>query len=349
MKRAICITTLLVVALAFNVQSAIASYIFLRDGAGIKRADLDGTGLTTIIAGGNAPGTAIFGSQYLADIEVDATNQKIYWQSATGIRSANFDGTGETLLVSSGTFRNGAGLTLDIPNNRAYWGARSSTTSLVLQTALLDNTGLTTLQTINVSDGTRDVFDLELDPTATGTLYFNMGRDGANDGDWRRSAVAGGSHTKVIDTPTWGRGGIVVDLDNSRVYGTSGTGGASNMQRNVLGGSTGTETTLVSGSSQALMYIDRDGTTMYGTSVSGGVGQVLTYNLLTEPSDFDTGSPLIASTGHNSIPGIALFIESAAATPEPSTFVLALLGLVSLGLVVRRRRTRVERSLTPES
>ena len=92
-----------------------------------------------------------------------------HWLSIGPIRRADFNGSSETLVVSTGTFRKGAGLGLDINGGKVYWGAQTSSTSVVLQSANLDGTGQANIKTIAINS-VRDAWDVDVDGLTEGRL-----------------------------------------------------------------------------------------------------------------------------------------------------------------------------------
>src|SRR5439155_1668930 len=83
---------------------------FLQDGS-ILRANLDGTGLTTLVSGVNNP----------SSLTLDVPGGKIYLSDRTGVISRyNLDGSGrETILT--GLSNNVRRMALDIPRGKIYW------------------------------------------------------------------------------------------------------------------------------------------------------------------------------------------------------------------------------------
>ncbi|MCW5775042.1 MAG: hypothetical protein KIS87_01165 [Phycisphaeraceae bacterium] len=90
-------------------------HVYWTDLAGVKRANYDGTGATSVVASFNAE-----------DVEVDGAANKVFWSdswggSAVNIYSANLNGTNQTTLA---TFPGGTiilGLTIDPGTQTVFW------------------------------------------------------------------------------------------------------------------------------------------------------------------------------------------------------------------------------------
>jgi hypothetical protein len=81
------------------------------DAPAVRRANLNGTNVETIITAG---------LQFPSAIAVDSAGGKIYWgdQLSNELRRANLDGSNNQLLRSTAFHR---GIALDVPNGKVYW------------------------------------------------------------------------------------------------------------------------------------------------------------------------------------------------------------------------------------
>lgn len=115
----------------------------------IIEANLDGTSPFTIhtenISLGAAAGS--FTTSTIREIQVDPTNNEIYWASsgADGIYKKNINGTGSvTTVLNSSSVLNPKGLVLDVPNSKLYW-TDTDVSFDNLRSANLNGTGVVTL------------------------------------------------------------------------------------------------------------------------------------------------------------------------------------------------------------
>lgn len=124
----------------------------------IHRTNLDGTGSPTILA-------TVSGGTIL-DIELDATNQKLYFATGTEetINSMNVDGTGMTVIITidNGNNNKAGSLELDIANDKLYYIALNYS----LFSAGLDGSDNTLLFDANNSKPFHlaDLRDIKLNP-----------------------------------------------------------------------------------------------------------------------------------------------------------------------------------------
>ncbi len=142
----------------------------------IKRANLDGTNVTTLISGLNRP----------FSLAIDHANGKIYWgrEAPPTIRWANLDGTGvEDLQTSLGY----AGeLAIDPVQEKLFWVNRAGS----IHRADLDGTNEEVLM-----NGLGDVQGFTLDPLR-GQMYWSEYNYSARAAYIKRSDYAG----SVVDT-----------------------------------------------------------------------------------------------------------------------------------------------------
>ena len=118
-------------------SQARSDFMYWTDAKGIERANLDGTGQTTLVkgAGGN------FG------IALDLAAGEMYWtRMGDGtILRANLDGTGQTPLVTG--LHGPAGIALDVAGGKMYWTSFPSNGTGDIRQANLDGSGQTTIIT----------------------------------------------------------------------------------------------------------------------------------------------------------------------------------------------------------
>lgn len=134
-------------------------YWSVTTGGFIRRANLDGTGIETIVTGGGT----------ITGLDIDSVSRTIYWADSAGDRivRANLDGTAQTVILSAiGTPQ---ALALDVGAGKLYFGASQSNS---MRRANLDGTGLETLIT-NQDVGFNFNFpeDIEVDAT-NGRIYW---------------------------------------------------------------------------------------------------------------------------------------------------------------------------------
>ncbi|NNJ12811.1 DUF11 domain-containing protein [Chloroflexales bacterium ZM16-3] len=102
----------------------------------IRRANLDGTGIETIISGLSAP----------RRIAVAEAAGKVYWSEPGAIKRANLDGSGVEILVAGTGI---ASLSLDVARSKIFWAAGKTISS-----ANLDGSGQSTFASLEtVTDG----------------------------------------------------------------------------------------------------------------------------------------------------------------------------------------------------
>lgn len=137
-------------------------------GQTIRRARLDGSGMETILSGGNNA----FGG-----IAFDVANGHLYSGDRTAMFLANLDGSGRTNLVTT-LGGNGIGdVEIDPIGGKIYWTEGGVSFPLTVRRANLDGTQPETIKMY--IDG--DIEGLAVNPTA-GKLYYahNRGNAGAN-------------------------------------------------------------------------------------------------------------------------------------------------------------------------
>ena len=134
------LTTLISSGLSLARDLAVtAQHIYILESAALQRASLDGTGLTTLISSGLSRALALA-----------VTAQHVYILESAALQRASLDGTGLTTLISSGLSTTAWGLAVTAQHIYILESA-------ALQRASLDGTGLTTL----ISSGLTGAWALE--------------------------------------------------------------------------------------------------------------------------------------------------------------------------------------------
>jgi low density lipoprotein receptor-related protein 5/6 len=110
--RGIRLCLLAVVLSLISAQGALGQKMYLTDNEYIKRANLDGTDLETLVSGLGWP----------FHIALDVSAGKMYWADAVApkIQRANLDGGGVEDLVTTG-LDFPAGIALDLSAGKMYW------------------------------------------------------------------------------------------------------------------------------------------------------------------------------------------------------------------------------------
>ncbi len=191
MTRAVLLT--FAVAAALASPSAAQKMYFAGNGNGndpIYQANLDGSGLTTIVSGLGGP----------QDIYVDSQNGKIYWTDSGKIQRSNLDGTMFEDVITGLTLPRG--LTVDAPAGHVYW---TSTVTKTIERANLDGTGGVTL-----ASGLNAPIDVVLDKNLGLMFWIDVNNS------LIQSANLDGTNVQTIASVN----GWAIDLDrtNQRVY-----------------------------------------------------------------------------------------------------------------------------------
>ena len=180
----------------------------------IKRANLDGTSIETLISSGLSDPR---------DIALDVTAGKMYWteSGSSDIKRANLDGTSvETLNTNANIPNSGfaGGLALDLTNSKMYWvSVQSSQWSI--KAANLDGNSVETV----VSTGGSAPTDIVLDVAAS-KVYWAI---------WGSSNI----HSANLDgtsSTNWNAGGdgiysLALDVNAAKVYWISSTIGRADL------------------------------------------------------------------------------------------------------------------------
>ncbi|MFH0982385.1 MAG: DNRLRE domain-containing protein [Planctomycetota bacterium] len=157
--------------------------------AGIKRARLDGTGITTLFADESG----------LQDLAVDLFGRKIYWVNAGSdkILRANLDGAGTPQVLFSLGGGAPIGIALDVPRGKVYWAENGGGK---VQRGALDGSG--SIEHVIGDLGADHIHGLALD-SARGYVYWSDPTQGCI----RRCDLDGTDQVPVIASS-----GFAVDL-----------------------------------------------------------------------------------------------------------------------------------------
>ncbi len=146
-----------------NVAHLNAGSIYYTDGNNhhVNQANSDGSGATALVNQG-----------YPAYLELDLTNNKMYWSdiiSNNSIYQANLDGTGVIQILTGLATYGSAGVTGVVANpatNKLYWGTYTNSGTGTIGVANLDGSNASTLVSLPSQVG-----DLAVNPTS-GKLYW---------------------------------------------------------------------------------------------------------------------------------------------------------------------------------
>lgn len=288
----------------------------------IKRANLDGSGVQTILSG---PAGGRFGG-----IAFDVANGHLYSGDGKFLFRANLDGTGRTNLVStliSGNIGGVADVEVDLLHGKVYWSEFLGGPPRVRR-ANLDGTGAETILTASTAlwEG------IALDPT-NGKLYIanaeNAGIGSSTievanlDGSGRSTLFTLGVAHYPFETET--------DLATGAIYWNEGAS-FQRVQKGNLDGSGGIQLVVAPASGLTNgIHFDADNRQVYFTSFSA----------------LDLGRVNPDGTGVQTVltdPGRINYIEvlptQAATVPEPSTIMVFGIGIAALLTYCCHRRRR---------
>jgi sugar lactone lactonase YvrE len=194
----------------------------------IRRADLDGTDVETILTGLSGP----YG------IALDVAGGKVYWTefSSRKIRRADLDGAGVEDLVAAG-LSYPSGIALDLAGGKMYWGDGATEYSAKIQRANLDGTGVETL----VEDPLVAPQFVALDLLAGKMYWSDLGTD-----SWWRANLDGSNLEEILPSAYGTPIGCALDLDAAKLYVSEYGSSDSVIKRANLDGS-GVEVLLSSG------------------------------------------------------------------------------------------------------
>jgi len=279
----------------------------------IRRANIDGTGVTTIATGEDENWT----------VAVDPVNQRVYW-APYGFKVAGSDFDGGNYAVVQTLSARGEGVAVDPLTSNVYFNYFTPSGS---SGSLGNGIAYAAADGSEASGGGHHVYDdppisadtaLAIDWNA-GTIY--EGRAGAI---YRAPLDGSGSLTAMPTVITSYVHGMTLDLEHGRIYWA-----ASNSIFSANLNDTGTTTTIVSGlfGNHGMAYNPYNDTIYFVQDGDGGSSPAGVY---TVPITGGTPSLLINIGGSTLYArGLAIFV------PEPAS-----LGLLALGGVMMLRRRR---------
>jgi len=175
---------------------------FVGNGSGpdpIRRTNVDGSGVVTVVDGLNFPQT----------IAVDGVADKLYWTNNDKVHRSNLDGSGiETLLATGGSVR---GIALDVPGGKMYI---TDTLQQKIWRANLNGSDLTEI--VSPSDGLNIPSHIAVDGVG-GKIYWTE----QNDQQVMRADLDGGNVEELHASPAYG---ITLDVAAGHVYWTEQLG-----------------------------------------------------------------------------------------------------------------------------
>lgn len=144
----------------------------------IIRSEFDGSNLTTLVANSGTP--------FFRDLELDLTNDRIYWSAGHTIRRSNLDGTATQVLLSVPPGGTTEGIALDLAGGKIYYADSPTNT---IRVANLDGTGQSIFRSLAAG---AEPSDVEFDPVNR-LIYWNESARG----NFERQAI----RRESVDTP----------------------------------------------------------------------------------------------------------------------------------------------------
>jgi len=231
------------VEMALDVDNGKVYWLDVDAPRGIKRANLDGTNVETVIG---------FNSVSLSGLAIDATNGKIYWSDSVfvGILRADLDGTNLQPIVTG--LDTPQGIALDVAGGKVYWTDEGTDR---IQRANLDGSIVETLVL-----GLAAPHDIVLDVDAGHMYWTDFSQDVI-----KRAELNGGNQQTIVSGLSLPLG-LDIDPSGGHLYWVDN--GTKLLQRSDLDGSN--VTTLISG-----LSVPVDVVLEYGTAIQVAEGQTL--------------------------------------------------------------------------
>lgn len=293
------------IAIGCLASTLSAQIYFLDNSVGVRRADLDGSNLTTLVSQpSGGPHTLV----------VNKTNNKLYWSSLQGtISRADIDGSNSTTIFSGAT--SVRGISVDQVNGHIYY-ALPTTSGGSIRRINIDGTNDQSIAT-----GLGPVIGLAVDPWNSHIYWTNIISDNINrinfNGSGNIELVAAASG--LVNDPRF----ITLDLAAGLMYWTNSSPLLDTLVRANLDGSSGAN--LVSGSNLDLatgISVQKSGGKIYWADSNSGAPFISRANL----SDGSNVETLLSSPSITNPFGLVVI-------PEPSTYAL-LAGALGLGLAI---------------
>ena len=171
----------------------------------LQRANLDGTGIETII-------TAVFP---VLGVAIDAQAGHVYWNETNSIRRANLDGTNVRILGTGGLIQD---MTLDLVNQKLYltrWVGGSGR----VERSNLDGTARETLVSGIGNGSLSGPVGIGVD-AAGGKVYWGYFDFLSGQGKVQRANLDGTNIENVVPLTSNGVDALILDLPNHKIYWT---------------------------------------------------------------------------------------------------------------------------------
>lgn len=209
----------------------IDNQLYIGTGTHLLRSNLDGSNLTTVLSGGSA--------YNFFDVEIDATNRKIYWNEwiqggggEVGIKRADLDGTSiETVWHHLGA----QSKAIDPEAGKLYWASDTGTAGRIYKSDL-DGTNREQILYNTFHQGHLAGLALDL---PRNKMYFTTWEGG---GIWRANMDGTGVELLLNDKTA----SIALDSEGGKIYWTSWAYGLNEIKRANLDG-TGEEVVCLMG------------------------------------------------------------------------------------------------------
>ncbi|MEP1644785.1 DUF4347 domain-containing protein, partial [Rhodopirellula bahusiensis] len=208
---------------SYQAEAGVIDRIFWVDVGlnSIQFANLDGTGVQTVVSGLSGPG----------EMFVDSVNQQIYFSEPLEgrIRRVNFDGTGLTNLITG--LLKPQGMELDLKNGKIYWIEDYTDDHNKIRRADLDGSNAEDLVTIVEAFDFTKPDDIELD-LVNGHIYWSDEMSFKV----QRMDLDGSNQTELFQEVA-GVFGLAIDVANGKMYYTVRSIGDTEIKQANLDGS----------------------------------------------------------------------------------------------------------------
>jgi hypothetical protein len=332
-RRSLFAVAAIVLLSAFADAASAATLYVARyvSGGFIGSANVDGTGVNATFVSSGA-GNPI-------DVAADPTTNQLFYSRRTGAAIGVADLTtgaviNNNLIASSGP----QGIAVDIAAQKIYWIDSNLGT---VNRANTDGTGVQLLYTGLSAYGAAQGLAINV---ATQKMYMVTGY-GALSGDILRGSLDGTLPLATLFTSGTHHDGVDVDIVNNKIYWASALGSTANTIGVADLDPTGLiasniNASFVTGVTNATdVEVDSIGGHLFWSTFTGNIGRSDLAGV-GNPAATGVNGNFITTISNSWGMDIAQDAVEEAATPEPSTIVLAALGLAGMGLGARRRRIR---------